>query len=242
MFAPTAGLLGRWGSKRLPWLKGKVVKGDWRRLVRKTALKEWAEKERRINEELLGADAPLDYTPPPNVLRTPGWLRALRLRALKTKLQPTTDAERLYVEFDSWAQDNPKGRATADQIAAVWAAANDREDLNVAAQVLQRGAILGARLTPDLFAACVDAALRTQQLDVARYLADNHRVLGFPRVAFDDLLRVHQETREMPSLREPKMPRVIAKDVKQIDDALRRLGFNPGMAQADPDPTPAVAK
>jgi len=29
---------------------------------------------------------------------------------------------------------------------------------------------------------------------VARYLADNHRVLGFPRVAFDDLLRVHQVT------------------------------------------------
>lgn len=59
-------MLGAWGqSKRPMWLKGKIVRGDWRRLVKEKYLKQWAEKERELNQKLLGADAPVDYVPPP---------------------------------------------------------------------------------------------------------------------------------------------------------------------------------
>eukprot|EP00667_Euglena_gracilis_P022602 EG_transcript_25226 len=224
MFSRCPRLLGAWGqSKRPMWLKGKAVKGDWRRLVKQKYLKQWTEEERRVNQELLGADAPVDYVPPPNITETPKWLRDLRRRSFKTKLQPTTEAERLFVQFDHWALEHPQAKATTEQVAEVWAACEDDMDLNLAAQVLHRGAMMGAKLTPALFTTCVEACCHTGQLDVARYLVDNYRLLGFRRVHLDDIVRIRRSTADAASAREPKTPFVIRSSLKQEDSIVEKL-------------------
>lgn len=51
-----------------------------------------------------------------NITETPKWLRDLRRRSFKTKLQPTTEAERLFVQFDHWALEHPQACVGWDEV------------------------------------------------------------------------------------------------------------------------------
>lgn len=174
------------------------------------------ERERNINFEL-GVDAPPDYVPPPQSVRAPKWLRTLRGKAVcYSRLVPSTEAESHYIAFIARRVDNPKAPSVTEDVEKMWQLVSDSDDVNLAAKLMNAAASAGAQLTPGVFTAAVDACLRTDELEVARYLLDNHKLMGFYAIEFADILRVREVTQDMECQLEEEAP----ENVKAYQEAL----------------------
>ena len=231
MFHVGCTLLGAWGTARPLWLKGHKIAGNWKRLVKakQTVREAKADAERKINFRL-GIDVPHDYVPPRKSIKAPKWLRDLRREAFTPRLVPTTEAERLYVEYIDGRINHPSLLAKAADIAQIWEASMDEMDINLAAKVLNSAWAHGAKLDASLFSVCIGACLRLELLEVAQYLVDNHKLLNFSSVHFDDVVRVRQAMKSAneeygwtTDQLEENAPKIIKRYMDRLDTHLQAM-------------------
>uniref|UniRef100_A0A7S1I2T9 Uncharacterized protein n=1 Tax=Eutreptiella gymnastica TaxID=73025 RepID=A0A7S1I2T9_9EUGL len=232
MFHVRCTLLGAWGTSRPHWLKGHKL-GNWKRLVkaRKTFREAKTEEERKINFRL-GIDVAHDYTPPKRSIKAPKWLRDLRRQSEKAKsrLVPTTEAERLYLKYVEDRIHNPRDLAKATIVAKMWETSTDEMDINLAAKVLNSAWAHGAKLDASLFSVCIDACLRLELIEIAQYLVDNHRLLHFHAIHFDDVVRVRQAMKNAneeygwtTDQLEENAPKIVKRYMDRLDTHLQAL-------------------
>uniref|UniRef100_A0A7S4G7H1 Uncharacterized protein n=1 Tax=Eutreptiella gymnastica TaxID=73025 RepID=A0A7S4G7H1_9EUGL len=219
--------LSSWGSLRPKWLKGKTIPGPptaWRKLLRKKDRQKRIEHERAVNWKL-GIDVPSDYEHPEETIETPKWLRTLRRQKAYTRLTPVTESEHLYVDYVKKYVESPKDLGDSNDVRTIWAEVEDEHDVILASKVLNSASHHGAKLDAALFTVCIDACLRTDCLEVARFLVDNFKILGFHGVEFHDIVRVHEATPEMESKLIEAAPEPIREYMALVEtEVAKRLG------------------